>query len=67
MTGRTNICVFSVAVITCFDSCLFAFCCSMLCDWKCHKFTNDAVLISSYDLSRKVSGTRWPGYKIPSL
>lgn len=45
MTGTANKCVFSVAVITCFDSCLFAFCFSMLCAWECHKFTNGEVLI----------------------
>lgn len=45
MTGTANICVFGVAVITCFDSCLFAFCFSMLCAWECHKFINGAVLI----------------------
>lgn len=64
MTGTANMCVFSVAVTTCFNSCLFAFCFSMMCACECHKFTNYAILMNSYDLPRKVSGTRWPGYKI---
>lgn len=53
MTVKDSAVVFSVAVITCFDSHLFASHFSMLYACECHGFTNDAVSINSYDLPEK--------------
>lgn len=58
MTVKDNISVFSVAMITCFDSCLFVFCFSMLHACECHKFTHDAVSFNSYDLPENLPSTR---------
>lgn len=67
MTVKDSIFVFSVAVVTCFDSHLFASHFSMLYACECHKYTNDAVSMNSYDLPEKISSTGLPGYGISFL
>lgn len=54
MTVKDNISVFSEALITCFDACLFVICFSVRCACECQKFPSDAALRRSYELPEKL-------------